>query len=100
MDISGGHIYTSSTEPIGEDNRYYWVSFADRDQFYGVAILHCETGDPVTESWLQRINPGADHDCDVIFQPLSPADISLFKDYLGKLPTDRQAMLKLAKEFH
>ena len=96
----GGHIPCSSTEPIDDQNSYYWLSFADEDRFYGVAIVECADGDPVCATWRLGINPGEKEDCDVTFQPLSPADYPIFKNYLGQLITDQGLVLKLAKLFH
>jgi hypothetical protein len=97
---SGGHVQCSSNEPISDDNRYYWVSFADGDRFHGVAIVYCADADPVGETWHLGINPDAKHDCSVVFQPLSAADFPLFRNYLGQLTTDRDRVLKFPEQFH
>ena len=92
------HVISDSTEPVGADNRYYWLSFADRKQrpsfpFLGVAIVECEDGDPVQKTWDLDINPGGS----VMIQPLSPKDIEFFEPYLGTLITNKNKAELLSK---
>ena len=51
---------------MGEDARYFWLSFADADkppgsQFLGVAIVKASSiYAAIREAWRQRCNPGGE----------------------------------------
>jgi hypothetical protein len=95
------HVACASTESIGPTNRYFWLSFADRQNypnfpFRGVAIVDTEGHEnihPATKAWELGINPGGS----VAFQPLSPADLEVFGPYLGKLISNKSEAEQLGK---